>query len=291
MQCLRKNKDLNLCHFLLLFLVFITVLFVGCDTQKVDTNDVNDFHDLVKPQIKITQADQEVQDNGTVVDLTSFDGQYFIRNGGVYYLTGSLEGTIVVDAEDQIVSIILSDVNVSSVTGPALNVLSAGKIILSTRKGTNNTFQDSPIYEAGEEADACIYAPCDLTINGSGILNVHGYYKDGIHSKDVLKILCKEIYTQAKRDGLRGNDGIVILGSDITVESEKNALHTTKTGKPGKGNIEILNSRCSLIGGNYAISCLSDLYVSHSNVYAMGVYAQSYVVGLSYIEEGNLLNE
>ena len=105
-----------------------------------------------------------------------------------------------------------------------------------------------------------------------------------------MKILGGNLFVQAKRNGLRGNDGVVVRCESLDVQSEKNGIQTTKTGEGPKGNIEIYDSVCSVIGGEYAISCASDLYIADSSIYAMGVLADTKAEGSSMIEEGNLRN-
>lgn len=243
------------------------------------------------PLITVTTADQTTQaENLVVIPLEQQNGLCRITEAGAYLLSGSLTGNIQVDAEEQIVHLILNNAEVESEQGPALQVLSAGKVILTLADGSVNSFQDSGHYPDAAEADACIYSECDLTINGSGELNVHGYYKDAVHSKDVLKILGGSIFAQSKRDGLRGNDGLLLSCADSTVQSERNGLCTTKTGKPGKGNIEILSGSHSVIGGNFAISCAADLHTKDSSLYLMGVVGEIEAGGQAYVEEGSLTN-
>lgn len=245
-----------------------------------------------QPQISISAADRKTTyDGAAVIRLDQLQDSFCITEPGSYVLTGELKGNIRIDAQDQVVHIALSNVTVDSESGPALEIISAGKVILSLLPNTTNTFLDSGHYFADTEADACIFSACDLTINGSGTLNVHGYYKDAIHTKDVLKLLGGTYFIQSKRDGLHGNDGIVLAEASATIQSERNGLHSTKTGKPGKGNIEIFDSVCSVIGGHYAVSCMQDLYVADSKLHAMGVYDNLYVAGQSFVAEGSIENE
>lgn len=262
----------------------------GCGNGKQEPVQAADTV-AVQPQLKLTAADQETAgENPVQIDLTVQNSPVQITRGGSYLLTGTLEGSIHIDAEEQIVHVILQNAAVDSSEGPAFYVHSAGKVILTLAEGTENTLQDSGIYEESEAADACIYSECDLTINGTGTLNVYGYYQDAVHTKDVLKILDGSIFVQSKRDGLRGNDGILLSCRETTVQSERNGLRTTKTGKPGKGNIEILAGSHSVIGGNYAITCARDLHVQDCDLFLLGVVGFYHADGEQYIQEGSLTN-
>ncbi len=291
MRSSKNHKHLDKLQRICFVLICTAMIFglVGCVGNP--KNEAG-HSDTLAPQIKITTADTNISENGAVaIDLSKLDHMCLISAPGTYILSGELAGSIQVDAEEQIIHLIMDNVTVDAPSGPALEILSAGKVILTLKDGTTNTFQDSGSYVDKPDADACIYSTCDLTINGGGILNVSGYYKDAIHTKDVLKILNRNSFIQSKRDGLHGNDGIVVCCESLTVQSERNGLHSTKSGKVAKGNIEIYDSGCSIIGGKYAISCSSDLYITDSSIYAMGVYGNLEVMGASYVAKGSLQNE
>ena len=281
MQFLKKIK--NSCWWLVA-VSLVAVMLCGCSAQ--DAALVQDHPSELTPQIAVTKADTATGNNdAVVVDLDTASDLYKITEPGWYYLSGALEGTIEIDAEDQVVHLILGGVDVKSVSGPALQVTSAGKVILTLQEGTENTFRDSASYPKGSDMDACIYSTCDLTINGAGTLNVSGYYQDAIHTKDVLKVLGGTVFTQAKQDGMQGNDGILVTCQSLTVQSERNGLYTTKVGKPAKGNVEIYGGDHSVIAGGYGISAAADLYVQDCQLYIMGVLDTYQVAGNAFVAE------
>lgn len=273
----------------ILLCAIIAAGLLGCSEMPAPKETIG--MQLQEPQIKLTNADMDTGEAGaSSVDLNKVERICRIDQPGTYILSGELWGSIQIDVQDQIVRLILNGVTVNATTASALEVISAGKVILTVKDGTTNSFKDTAEYLEVTEADACIYSPCDLTINGGGTLNVTGYFKDAIHTKDILKILNGNCFVQSKRDGLHGNDGIVVRCQALTVQSERNGLNSTKSGKPGKGNVEIQGSECSLIGGKYSISCAADLHIADSSVYMVGVHGQMQVQGASYIAEGSLKN-
>lgn len=282
MRFLKKNKGK------LLLLLCLLLILSGCGEEQELPQATES--EGAQPQLKVTAMDRDTTGTNPVrIDLEEQRDSLQISQGGTYLLTGNLKGSIHINAEEQIVHVILQDAEVDSHQGPALYVHSAGKVILSLTEGSENTLQDSSIYGDTEEADACIYSENDLTINGTGTLNIYGYYQDAVHTKDVLKILDGKLFVQSKRDGLRGNDGILLSCEEITVQSERNGLRTTKTGKPGKGNIEILAGEHSVIGGNYAISCAQDMYVQNCELFLLGVVGFYEADGEQYIQKGCLV--
>jgi len=287
----RKHPDTSANPYaVLLALLF---LLTGCHADAPSADAPEPASDYSAPKITLTSSDLEtVCETPDSIDLNQITtGECLITQPGCHILSGDLDGTIRIDVEDQLVHLVLNGVTVSCAQGPALEVISAGKVFVTLQENTENFLADGAAYPKSTDADACIYSPCDMTINGSGTLHVYGYYKDAVHSKDVLKILGGNLFVQSKRDGLRGNDGVVIRTESLTVQSEENAVHSTKSGKETKGNIEIYDTVCSFIGGKYAISFSTDLYIAGSSVYAIGILADVNTAGISSIEEGNLQNE
>lgn len=263
------------------------ILSLLCACGDMQSTQSGNDQQVLSPQITTTAADVDIGSKGAaVIDLGKETSICRITDPGKHILTGSLKGRIEIHAEDQVIHLILAGVDVVAPDGPALVVRSAGKVILTLQVGTQNTLRDAPGYAQGEQADACIYSECDLTINGSGELKVSGYYKDAIHSKDVLKLLGGDVYAQSKRDGIRGNDGIVIHCRKLAVESERNGLYSTKTGKPAKGNIEVLGGDLSIIGGRYAICCAADLIVTDCQLHTIGVVSKYQVAGRTFFGTG-----
>jgi len=290
MQFSRKqyNKLCKLCILAMVISLIILMLINHLIYQNNSHNpNLPDYQ-----HIKITAADTNTNFiDTTQVNLDETTSSYKITAAGKYILSGSMDGQIIVDAEENIVNLIFDNISVDSPEGPAINIVSAGKVIITLTESSYNTLTDSGNYKQHPEADACLYSECDLTINGEGLLNIHGYYKDAIHSKDTLKILGGDIFIQSKRDGLHGNDGIVISCPSVDIQSERNGIYSTRSGKVTKGNIEILSGAHSVIAGNYAVSCIADLFISDCNLYNIGIISDLNVGGNSFISEGSILNE
>ena len=155
------------------------------------------------------------------------DGVLTISKAGVYKLSGSFTGKVVVaaGAEDQVV-LILDNATITSSTSAAIEATSGDDLVLSL-EGTS-TITDGT-YTGTEDANAAIYADMDLTITGSGTLNVTSGASDAITSKDDLYVLSGTINATASDDGLRGKDSLTIAGGTVTVNSGGDALKSTRT--------------------------------------------------------------
>lgn len=239
------------------------------------------------PRFTITDADTDVSiENPVTIQLEEKLSLCSITKPGTYLLRGKMSGQILVDAQDQVVHLIFAGIEVVSTDGPALQINSAAKVIITLQDGTENTLRDFPTYPKGSQENACIYSVSDLTINGTGSLTVSGYFEDAIHVKDVLKLLGGNIFVQAKRDAIQGNDGIVVNCQSLTVQSERHGLYTKRTGNPPKGSIEICGGNHSVIAGGYGISCVGDLYIDQCTVRTTGVLGKYRVDGETLIAEG-----
>ena len=164
-----------------------------------------------------------------------------VTQAGVYVLSGLLSnGRIVVEAGDEDkVQVVLSGVSITSSDGPAIWVKSADKVFLTLSEGTENALADGETYAAEDDANACVWAECDLTINGSGKLKVQGNDKRGISSKDELIITGGDIAVNAVDDGLRGKDGVGIYGGTIDITAGGDGIKADKEDNEGKGWISI----------------------------------------------------
>lgn len=274
---------------LLLTVLLITCSLAGCSVLSPDSRK-DSGETTVTPVIGMTREDRRTSsDSAKQIDLHTAGEELLITVGGDYRLSGEMNGTVHIAAEDQVVHLFLSGVSIRSVTAPAINVESAGKVIITVETGNDNTLADGSKY-ISDLPDACIFSMCDLTINGSGSLSVSGYYKDAIHSKDFLRILGAKLFARAKDDGLHGNDGVLINGADISLEAEKNGIRTTKAAKARKGNIEITGATLSVIAGEHALNAARSIYMTSSSAFLKGVMSNSKSEHGCYIEEGCLTN-
>ena len=242
----------------------------------------------------VTRADLETEPEAetiTDVDLSDCAGQCRITEGGSYRLYGVLNGTVLVDAQEQVVHLLFDGVYVRAVNGPAVLASGGGKVVVTLCEGTNNELYDSASYLDAQEENACLFSAGDLTVNGSGSLQVSGYYKDGIHAKDEVKILGGNLTVQAKRDGIRGNDGILIDAQRLQIESEGSGLHTTKNKKKTGGNIEICRGDLWIHSGEYAVESRGDFAVTGGSLNAKGAATALEIDGAQYLSEGCLTIE
>ena len=238
--------------------------------------------------LTLTNEDQNTEaDAPTTLALEDFSGTCDITDAGDYLLTGRLDGTLRVDAKGSTVHLFFDGVTIQSSNGPAILIEDAGKVLVTLLPGSENSIRDSGKYSGFENTEACIYSSSDLTINGSGALNVYGFHKDAIRSKDVLKVVDGDVRIQCKRTGLHGSDGVNIAGGRLFIESEKNGVKTTRSGQDGRGCLMISGGTVSIVAGRYAlVTEEASLYIFDAAVQLNGVIGDYDIRGKRMIEEG-----
>lgn len=267
--------------------VFSMLLLTGCSENVSPGAErvAGDFGEVYT----LTDADTKLSaDNAEEVVLGAEQTVYLIEEPGDYLLQGNWEGQVQIDVQDEIVHLILDNAEMESLSGPVVYVKSAAKVVITIPEGSSSILTDSTNYADFEDARSCIFSACDLTINGSGSLQVYGNYNDAIRTKDTLKILDVNLAVQAKDTGLRGNDGVVLLAENADIQCEGTGIYTEKENKPGKGFVDIAAGTVNIIAGEYGIQAAENVYIHECKADILGVVGDITCPGEQYIEEGCL---
>lgn len=231
-----------------------------CSTSSVEAIEIN-----------LNNLMQKTEDSYTV------SGQRLtICEAGNYVLYGKLQsGSVVIHVyDDEIVHLILENAEINAEDEPAILVEKADKVIITAAEGTKNIISDS--HRHSGEYQACIFSNVDLTINGTGELFVYGYHADAVHSKDQLKIINTNFSARAKEDGVRGNDGVIILNSAVDIECEGSGIVANSP----KDMAVVQGGSCKVIAGENAVAanryvafsdCQTDLYSVLETVRCNGI--------------------
>ena len=238
--------------------------------------------------LAVSDLDQNTDSSESVkISLDEKDGLLEISEGGNYTLSGKMIGQIKINAPDQVVHLFLDGAEISSKSGPAINCIDAAKLIITLVDGSENTISDSGDYRQYVDEEACIYSTCDMTINGKGSLNVYGYYKDAIRSKDLVRILDGNFYIKCKRTAVHGNDGILVSGGEFMISSEKYGFKTTKLGADGRGSLVISGGDMSIIAGRSAfVTTKANVYIYNCSIKSHSVVSTYDIGGLHKEQEG-----
>lgn len=196
------------------------------------------------------------------------DSTVTISAAGTYVLSGTLtDGQIAVSAgKGDLVRLVLNGVTLSNSTSAPIYSSQAGKTVIVLAEGSKNTVTDATEYKYesadDDEPDAAIFSKDDLTINGTGSLTVTGNYKNGIGSKDTLKIVSGTISVTAANDGIRGRDAVAVKDGTITVDAKGDAVRSNNDEDTTKGWIAIEGGTFQITSGQDALQAETILQVT-----------------------------
>ncbi|MCM8711775.1 carbohydrate-binding domain-containing protein [Clostridium sp. SYSU_GA19001] len=180
------------------------------------------------------------------------DGKVTVTSAGTYVISGKIDnGQIIVDVQNKgTVKLVLNGVEIKSSDNAPIYIKNAGKTIISLEEGTENIITDGTKYTledaSSDEPSAAIFSKDNLVINGDGKLTVNANYKDGITSKDDLKILGGNVQINSADDGLVGRDIVAVKNGSITVKALGDAVKSSNDKDSTKGIVVIENGNFNL---------------------------------------------
>ncbi|MDO5521759.1 MAG: carbohydrate-binding domain-containing protein [bacterium] len=225
-----------------------------------DTN--TDYKSSSYETIKL--SDNKIEYSGSKATVS---GQTItITSAGIYYVSGSIQdGQIIIDAtKNDLVHIVLDNASITSTSGAAIYAKQSDKLVITLADGSTNTLTDGTNYsydDAATTPNACLYSADDISINGTGTLNVTANYKDGIATKNDLKIVSGTINVTAADDGIRGKDSIAVKDGIITVTAGSDGLKSTNTTETDKGFLLLEAGTFTITSGNDAIQAEKSLWI------------------------------
>lgn len=200
-----------------------------------------------------------------------------ITEKGTYVLSGTLtNGQVRVEADDEAkVQVVLNGVDITNPAGPALYGLQGDKIIITLPEGTVNHLRDGSAYvlpQGEDEPHAALFSKTDLSINGTGTLEVQGNYQNGIVSKDDLVIASGILNVTAVKDGIRGKDSVAVKGAVITITAGEDGIQSSNSEDTGKGWIVVDGGVLTITAADDAITAETDLVVNGGTITILDSY-------------------
>ena len=202
--------------------------------------------------VTLSGLSASVDGSGATVDGSTVT----ISSEGSYIISGELSsGQIVVDASDDAkIQLVLAGATIHNENGPAIYAKNAGKCFVTLADGTQNSLSDGSDYVLEDDSDdpyATLFCRCDLTINGTGALNVAANYRHGIRSKDDLVVTGGTLNVTAVEDCLRGRDCVKIADGSFSLVAGGDGIKSNKDTKAAQGFV-------SITGGTFAINAGDD---------------------------------
>lgn len=147
-----------------------------------------------------------------------------ISEEGTYVLSGSAaETTVYVEAADDAkVQLVLDGVNIENSSRPAICVLSADKVFVTTAEGSENSL--SVTGTLPDDVDAALFSKDDLTLNGTGTLRISST-ADGVSCKDDLRVTGGSYEVSATGHAFDANDSLAVSAGSFLVTAQKDGFH------------------------------------------------------------------
>lgn len=235
-------------------------------TNNFILNDKKIEQQTTKDKVTLDESNSVAE---STIDLNNQSTDVTITKGGTYTFSGSFKHSIIVDAENENVEIVLNGVNITTENTATIIGLNANKITITLNENTTNVLTDG----GNSEYDGCIYSNAELIFNGNGALIVNGNQNDG-----------EGIATEAKNitfnsgtykitsidDGINaGGDGATITINDGTfyIDASGDGIDSNKDVIINGGIIFVMGSD---VGGDSGIDTDDGYTINGGFVVALG---------------------
>ena len=222
-------------------------------SESTDSAEIKQLSNEAQETTYTKRDLEQTADTSEAQRITASDNKTVsITEEGVYVISGSAENfTVKVDADEQAkVQLVLGGVDIENEDFPAIYVLSADKVFVTTTDSDNSLTVSGEFTSDGENnTDAVIYSKDDLVLNGTGTLNVTSNYGNGITCKDDMKITGGTYNVKSALDAFEANDSISISDGTFNIATNKDGFHCEND--EAEGTITIS-------GGTFTINGMSD---------------------------------
>lgn len=265
-----KNKDKLIVYILGNVVIIGTMLsLTTLITNNLILNNKNNPNvEETTEKDKVT-LDESNSVTGSNIDLSKENTDVTITKGGTYTFNGEFTHSIIVDAKDEEVELVLNDVTINTENTATIIGLEASKITITLNDNTTNTLSDG----GNSEYDGCIFSNAELVFEGNGALVVNGNQNDG-----------EGIATEAKNitfnggtyritsvdDGINaGGDGATITINDGTfyIDASGDGIDSNKNAIINGGRIFVMGSD---VGGDSGIDTDDGYVINGGFVVALG---------------------
>lgn len=271
----------------------------GSSETASANQEVNDTVKVVELSQKAASAEQDSElftkrDLAQTADLsgaqriTVSDGQTInITEEGIYVINGTAKNcTISVNADEAAkIQLVLDGVSITNDDFPAIYVISADKVFITTTDSDNTLTVSGQFRADGDtNTDAVIFSKDDLVLNGTGTLNITSNYGNGITGKDDLKITGGTYNVTTALDSFEANDSISVYDGTFNIKTDKDGFHCEND--EAEGTITILGGTYTITGGSDGMQACALLQIDGGtmNITASEGLEATYVL----INDGNI---
>ena len=262
---------------ILIYILEVIILTSGLTfTENSIVNKLNDNPTINNPNQNMESADKEdvVLDESNIltsnnINLSNQKTDVTITSAGTYTFSGNFSNSIIIDAQDEDVEIVLDGVNITNEKTATIIGLNANKITITLNDGTTNTLTDG----GNSNYDGCIYSETELVFEGKGKLIVNGNQNEGegIATEAMNMTFNGGTYiVTSNDDGLNaGGDGATITINDGTfyINASGDGIDSNKDAIINGGTIFVIGSDA---GGNAGIDTDKGYSINSGTIVALG---------------------
>lgn len=208
-------------------------------------------------KIELSGSSASVSGDGVTVSGSTVT----ISKAGTYVISGQSDGVqikIAADKSDD-VKLVLKGATMTN-TDAAISATSAGHVYLTLAEGTTNSLSDSSS-NSDEKANAALFSKVDLTINGSGTLNVDGKKSNAIKANDTLHITGGTFNITSVGDAFNVNDELNITGTTMTIDAKEDGVKVDNDDDMTVGNMYLANNTITVTAGDDGIHASGNLVI------------------------------
>ena len=215
------------------------------------------YDESTASKIELSGSSANVSGDGVTVSGSTVT----ISKAGTYVISGQSDGVqikIAADKSDD-VKLVLKGATMTN-TDAAISATSAGYVYLTLAEGTTNSLSDSSS-NSDEKANAALFSKVDLTINGSGTLNVDGKKSNAIKANDTLHITGGTFNITSVGDAFNVNDELNITGTTMTIDVKEDGVKVDNDDDMTVGNMYLANNTITVTAGDDGIHASGNLVI------------------------------
>ncbi|MBQ3376350.1 MAG: carbohydrate-binding domain-containing protein [Erysipelotrichaceae bacterium] len=244
-----------------------TVSFNGTDYDtSVSKRDLSGSYDQITGTVSFSGSDVSV----TGKNITVSGSTVKITAEGTYVLSGNGTATVIVETDSNSkVQIILNNLTLQGENNAAILIGQADKVFITLADNTVNTLSDPSSYTYtydGTDVDAALFAKDDLTINGTGTLNVTGNKSHGIVCKDDLIIAGATVSVTSKNTAINGKDSVLLISATVSVNAGTDGIKSANDTDAGKGYIYINSSTVTAKATDKGLQATSAIIIDSGTI-------------------------
>lgn len=223
------------------------------EVNEIETDDTYYDYELVSNEngtyiYECNDGDEVKQAEVTITYVSGTENCYTVSGNtitfgavtenSVYAVSGEFYGNIIIDVgDDYKFELEMHGLSLTSYTECPIAIESGDKVTLSAKNGTQSYIYDLRDEASEEEYSGCIFADCDLAVQGKGELYVKSVNNNGIHTKDDLSLKNLTLQVECMDNALKGNDEVSIESGNLTlIASKGDGIKTSNSDLSKKGN-------------------------------------------------------